>query len=378
MKYFYKLRKKTFSSYQKEEGITLIALVITIIVLLILAGVTLTFIAGENGILKRATTAVDEQNEVAIAEEIELAMAALQIQYYEEYYVDKSISQTQIEYITQKLEEGIETNNGTIKLEEEKVSYQGLDGTVAEGIFDTNTGSILIEGITIKGETQKENIEIQLAESNIILNTFNTNTYTLIPTITPSNKNYELEWTSSDVSVATVTQDGTVTAKGVGLATIKAMIKGRKDIQVFCDVEVKEKIFEFTEGSFCSGNTYTSDSKVKDLAYNALTDGDYTKHGAYGGFVTGPVIGGYAVMELYANAYIEFSSTSYSDGSGSSGKTVVFYKENHGNYNEEFYTLTQINNSQKYGKYYFPAGKYKLQAMGDYVEFDQWDFEIVN
>ena len=39
------------------RGITLIALVITIIVLLILAGVTINALSGDNGILKRATEA---------------------------------------------------------------------------------------------------------------------------------------------------------------------------------------------------------------------------------------------------------------------------------------------------------------------------------
>ena len=36
---------------QKEKGITLIALVVTIIVLLILAGVTIAALSGDNGIL---------------------------------------------------------------------------------------------------------------------------------------------------------------------------------------------------------------------------------------------------------------------------------------------------------------------------------------
>ncbi len=40
----------------KSKGITLIALVITIIVLLILAGVTIASITGENGILRKNTT----------------------------------------------------------------------------------------------------------------------------------------------------------------------------------------------------------------------------------------------------------------------------------------------------------------------------------
>ena len=41
----------------KQKGITLIALVITIIVLLILAGVSIATLTGQNGILTRASDA---------------------------------------------------------------------------------------------------------------------------------------------------------------------------------------------------------------------------------------------------------------------------------------------------------------------------------
>ena len=44
----------------KNKGITLIALVITIIVLLILAGVSLSMISGENGILSKAQQAKEK------------------------------------------------------------------------------------------------------------------------------------------------------------------------------------------------------------------------------------------------------------------------------------------------------------------------------
>ena len=47
----------------KEKGITLIALVITVIVLLILAGVTLATITGYDGILPNAQNAVDKYKE---------------------------------------------------------------------------------------------------------------------------------------------------------------------------------------------------------------------------------------------------------------------------------------------------------------------------
>ena len=59
---------KTKEKLKGRNGITLIALVITIIVLLILAGVTIASITGENGILSKATNARDN-NAKASAEE---------------------------------------------------------------------------------------------------------------------------------------------------------------------------------------------------------------------------------------------------------------------------------------------------------------------
>ena len=58
---------------QKSRGITLIALVITIIVLLILAGVSIATLAGEGGILNKATKAKNQNNQTTIEEEIKLA-----------------------------------------------------------------------------------------------------------------------------------------------------------------------------------------------------------------------------------------------------------------------------------------------------------------
>ena len=62
----------------KQKGITLIALVITIIVLLILAGVSIATLTGENGLLKQATNSKEETIKAQLKEEIELAITAIQ------------------------------------------------------------------------------------------------------------------------------------------------------------------------------------------------------------------------------------------------------------------------------------------------------------
>ena len=59
---------------RREKGITLIALVITIIVLLILVGVTIATLTGENGILTKAKTAQTTTNEENTKEQIKTAV----------------------------------------------------------------------------------------------------------------------------------------------------------------------------------------------------------------------------------------------------------------------------------------------------------------
>ena len=58
---------------RQNNGITLIALVITIIVLLILAGITIAMLVGENGLLQRATNAKTNSDDAQIIERIRLA-----------------------------------------------------------------------------------------------------------------------------------------------------------------------------------------------------------------------------------------------------------------------------------------------------------------
>lgn len=62
------MRKTKAKIKNTEKGITLIALVITIIVLLILAGVSIAMLTGENGILTRAT---DSKTQTIVADEKE-------------------------------------------------------------------------------------------------------------------------------------------------------------------------------------------------------------------------------------------------------------------------------------------------------------------
>ena len=66
---------KFFMNEKKQKGITLVALVITIIVLLILAGVTIATLTGDNGILTNATQAKFKNQMAELNEELQLFIA---------------------------------------------------------------------------------------------------------------------------------------------------------------------------------------------------------------------------------------------------------------------------------------------------------------
>ncbi len=67
-------KKRACKKMNTSKGITLIALVITIIVLLILAGVTIATLTGENGILSKATEASSKTEEKNAEEEVKIAV----------------------------------------------------------------------------------------------------------------------------------------------------------------------------------------------------------------------------------------------------------------------------------------------------------------
>ena len=82
-----KKKEKKFNKIklkENEEGITLIALVITIIVLLILAAVSIAMLTGENGILTKASTAGEKNKEAEAKEKVELILQEYAIQKYTE------------------------------------------------------------------------------------------------------------------------------------------------------------------------------------------------------------------------------------------------------------------------------------------------------
>lgn len=99
-----KLKRNKF--LKSRKGITLIALVITIIVILILAGVTIATLTGDNGLLKKSTKAKQANEEASALEKIQVEVAG-------SYGLDGKIDKTQLIKNLKNIE-GIKYNNSEI------------------------------------------------------------------------------------------------------------------------------------------------------------------------------------------------------------------------------------------------------------------------
>lgn len=140
----------------KEKGITLIALVITIIVLLILSGVSIAMITGENGILKYADKAKLVTELSQIKEEIELKNAPTnEKNTTQRYMTTKEVSES-IPNIPQKYK-------GKVGIYREKTVYLGDEN-------DETTKTAKDYGYKIINMTEDEftyYIEMGILEDNV-------------------------------------------------------------------------------------------------------------------------------------------------------------------------------------------------------------------
>lgn len=119
-----------------DSGITLIALVITIIVLLILAGVTITSISGNNGLIERAKDAKQETAKGQILVEVLAEWNGIYIvAETERWPMDRTATEFQTKLGNGATVSVDNTNNSIIHVE----GYKGYDITLNT---ETQTASV--------------------------------------------------------------------------------------------------------------------------------------------------------------------------------------------------------------------------------------------
>ena len=233
---------------RNARGITLIALVITIIVLLILAGVTISALSGDNGILKRATEAKAKTGKENAEEQIKLAIMTATTEGLG--VPDKAVLRSEL------------TKAGfVVKTDGDDLPWEVVSG---KNIFTINE-DYTIDTISGIGLSKKE---VKLLKGQ---------TETITATLTEGVSG-TITWESSNTNVATVA-NGTITATGTsGEATITAKVEGT-EYEAECQVIIIQKVTAITASDVTVGKnetakiqvTTTPSGEVEDLTYTSGT-----------------------------------------------------------------------------------------------------------
>ncbi len=160
--------------FKQKKGITLIALVITIIVLLILAGISISMLSGDNSILQKTTDAKTETEKASGKEQIDIAIVG-------SYSRNGSID---LELLTDNLNkiEGLTDKSGNIISEENpvislpitvKINNKYIYKISSDGYVSEKKDVVLAQGLTIGSTVTYEPIgstylwEAQYASSDL-------------------------------------------------------------------------------------------------------------------------------------------------------------------------------------------------------------------
>lgn len=140
---------------RNQKGITLIALVITIIVLLILAGVSIAMLTGDNGILTQANSSKKETIKAEAIERINLALNAVKAEIYEQQVTNKTYTGVKVSGETATVDpaitavltlDGVEEKPDEEADKEDTYWYELKDNETLE-IHYKNTNADLKDGI---------------------------------------------------------------------------------------------------------------------------------------------------------------------------------------------------------------------------------------
>ena len=228
---------KQLDKKSDARGVTLIALVVTIIVLLILAGVAISMLRGENGIIKQAQKANEATTDKGAEEKVGLSVSAARA---------KGMGVLTIANLREEVENSY---GGTVTGEEFPVIVT-IDGKAFS--VTTDGGVTSTKGISLN----KSSLTLELQDGATVTETL---------TASLSDITGEITWSNSDESKATISattgESITVTAKAVGSTTITATCGS---YTAACKVTVKEAI--------AIGSYVQYDIPYKDM----YTDQEYT------------------------------------------------------------------------------------------------------
>ena len=136
-----------------NKGITLVALVITIIVLLILAGVSISLVVGDNGVLTQSQKASENTTDSQIREDFETAIAGQQTTFMADWADHTNISLIKTSDATPKTysmnDTYLEITNATNDKIDSKMTT-GANASIVETVSTSDEGLIYKVRVTAK------------------------------------------------------------------------------------------------------------------------------------------------------------------------------------------------------------------------------------
>ena len=340
------------------SGITLIALVVTIVVLLILAGITISLVFGQNGVIKKAQ---DSKEQTAIGEMREkLEMAKVPV------YADGNGSYNVQDYWDRIESEGLITDQEVDKIDNGDGTYEvtTTPGYVFEITVEPNeeiADNIIIGECIGKGE----NLNIGL---RVVNKTTNSIEIEVVRAEGASNFKYSIKKQGEEYGEAEESEATTNTFSGLtqgGIYTIKVeAIKDGEQQEVERTVQIGEipkaiygevtwtgngqatvRIYteedgyqlEWQKNGISEGNWTREDTGVKEKTITGLANGDTIYARLYDGVSSGkyanievadeikPVINSFEAIETTSNSVkVQVNSTDNESGLANTN-TYKFY-----------------------------------------------------
>ena len=316
----------------QEKGITLIALVVTIIVLIILAGVSINLVLGDNGVITKSKEASEKQEIAGMVEKIRLDIAAKET---EKVQNNSKLTKSEMEDILEKYGKinyegttikSITTTKGNYEIlykdiytgTLEVVTYTAtFSGTkvTSNGANTVNEGETYTATLTIENGYEIDTLTVKMGGTELVENIGYTYTNSTI-TIPSVSGNIEIivsgkieGITASDIEADAsyigkyVNYGGQETFKGVKWRIYNAE---NGQIQLIADNYIKSDVMPTiegikkgtAEGAYSDYCVYPEEGRITLLNYINTTS-NWSEFVA----VTGATVTGGPTIEQFKNSY---------------------------------------------------------------------------
>ena len=253
---------------KEMKGITLVALVITIVVLLILAGVSINTVLGDDGIIKKAKEAAEATKRASAEEEMNRLVLEYQLASNDETlesFLQEKVTEGRIDEVTDNgdgtitITKKVEGKDYTITVKKPAASTPSVKvGTIRVVSDSTGAGSSLGEASTSKGKTLYIMIDSSISGGT-------TTVSPEVPYAVTENGTYKF--------TVTGTVDGTAYTKEVSVTVNQFKNSILEDINI--------KIGDSVNYTYDSAGSYSLSSTYSGRGYSGAGSSSPSSTGGY-------------------------------------------------------------------------------------------------